>query len=915
MGLGDAILQAVLAYARARLEELVDEVLADAAAFAHALGVDAFVDAGGQVAAELASTRTEIAALGTSVSSDDLKGAATHLGAAVQHADAAAAIVGGRSLIDLLKDEIGWTNVTPQGLAAQLGVPAQVPGLTLTDGVLTYRIEVPGRTLLPAPLTLSFEKAVLSASLRIDGGSPAFAVAFATTGMEAGVVGLPGGGDGSVTSALTIGVNTDEGLTLQGSVAPRVVLPAAPKVGPLDVRELVMELPSTRPSTIDLGSTVTVDLGGVVTGTVDGAGLHVGIDPGAVADGHNPLSVAVKAPTGLGLAIDSGLVKGGGYLGERSGGYGGALELRLGPVEVQAVGLLTLEPSFALVVVMSVRFTPAIDLSFGFTLNAVGGVIGINHRVDGPALRAGIAGGALDHVLFPADPVAAAPAILSTLETVFPTDTGSVLVGPMVEIGWGRPISFLVAQLGVIVSLPDPLVVIVGRARIAIPAPELPIVDFNATLYGEISEDHLLILVSLRNSRIAGFPVSGDVGLLLQWAGDADVAISAGGFHPAYQPPPGLEGMHRIEVDLSPPAILQLRATAYVAVTTNSLQLGARVDLSADLAVASVSGFLQFDALVLFSPRFMFLIDLAIGLTVRALGTTLCGIHVNLHLEGPAPWRAEGHATISILWWDVSIDLGPYTWGNDDNPPPALADPRQLVFDALNRNPTGWQALLPPDADRAVTLLPVQADGTDAVVHPLGLFDVRQHAVPLETRLVRVGADQVPDDRQRVWFGMPTAGGVDAGAISAVTDRFAPGNYLDLTDDERLSRPAFEDMPAGARIRPPGEVAEHAASRQAELRYETFVADDPSGGRIRALLVDTIVSWSAGTMLAAGAAGRSTLRARKRYAVEPDPIVLAGSGESLLTSPMTGSPSGEATTFTLAAEKLSPELQIVRLGV
>ena len=66
--------------------------------------------------------------------------------------------------------------------------------------------------------------------------------------------------------------------------------------------------------------------------------------------------------TGIGIVLDTGLVRGGGFLGVRAGGYGGALQLRLGPVEVKAVGLLTLEPSFGLVVVMSIEFLPPIDL-------------------------------------------------------------------------------------------------------------------------------------------------------------------------------------------------------------------------------------------------------------------------------------------------------------------------------------------------------------------------------------------------------------------------------------------------------------------------------------------------------------------------------------------------------------------------
>ncbi len=133
--------------------------------------------------------------------------------------------------------------------------------------------------------------------------------------------------------------------------------------------------------------------------------------------------------------------------------------------------------------------------------------------------------------------------------------------------------------------------------------------------------------------------------------------------------------MERLQIDLSPPAILELRAEAYFAVTTNSLQLGARVEMGADLGVASISGHFGFDALVVFSPHFMFMIDLGIGLTVRALGVTLCGVNIQLHLEGPGPWRAEGSAEVEILWWTVDIDVGPFTWGDEDNPPPAPVRP------------------------------------------------------------------------------------------------------------------------------------------------------------------------------------------------------------------------------------------------
>ena len=281
----------------------------------------------------------------------------------------------------------------------------------------------------------------LTSRLSLSGADPVLSLSLALTKIEAGVGGGPIasllGGLGSAQADVTLGVDTTRGLTVGGGA--RVVLPALPKLGPLDLREITLEVPPGVRGAIDLGATIKADIGGVIQATVAGSGLRIGIDPAAATHGENPMSVSVKPPTGIGLLLDAGLVQGGGFLGERSGGYGGALQLRLGPVELQAVGLLTLDPEFALVVVMSISFMPPIDLTFGFTLNAVGGVLGIEHRLDGDALSAGLTSGALDNIMFPADPVAAAPAILDTLEAVFPVDHGSIVIGPMVEVGWGRP--------------------------------------------------------------------------------------------------------------------------------------------------------------------------------------------------------------------------------------------------------------------------------------------------------------------------------------------------------------------------------------------------------------------------------------------------------------------------------------------
>ena len=117
----------------------------------------------------------------------------------------------------------------------------------------------------------------------------------------------------------------------------------------------------------------------------------------------------------------------------------------------------------------------------------------------------------------------------------------------------------------------------------------------------------------------------------------------------------------------------------------------------------SISGYFAFDALIVFAPQFMFMIDLGIGSDRAGVRASRCAAsRSSCTVEGPAPWRAEGTPRSRSCGGRSPVDVGPFTWGDDDNPPPAPADPRQLARDALHHNPGAWQALVPPDADRVV---------------------------------------------------------------------------------------------------------------------------------------------------------------------------------------------------------------------
>ncbi len=127
-------------------------------------------------------------------------------------------------------------------------------------------------------------------------------------------------------------------------------------------------------------------------------------------------------PNGIGLVARCGHRQGRRLpVGLAANGYAGVLELKMLAVDVKAIAVLNTqsEAGFSLLLLIFGQF-PAIQLSFGFTLTGIGGLIGVQHTASPTALSQGISTGALDAVLFPENPVANAPQIINTLRTLFP---------------------------------------------------------------------------------------------------------------------------------------------------------------------------------------------------------------------------------------------------------------------------------------------------------------------------------------------------------------------------------------------------------------------------------------------------------------------------------------------------------------
>ncbi len=232
--------------------------------------------------------------------------------------------------------------------------------------------------------------------------------------------------------------------------------------GELSAVTLGLDLPDAAGSA-RATATATVEIGlGPLTARADNVGLDVALS--AAADGAGtlgPLDVDVgfKPPGRIGIDVDAGAVTGGGVLDldPATESYAGAVELQVGPLGLSAVGLLTTRlpdggSGFSLLVIVSGEFPP-VQLGFGFTLNAVGGLVGVNRRLHADPLRDAIRGGRADSILFPENVVANADRIISDVSAIFPPARDSFVFGPMVRLGWSTP-PILTADLGVVLELP-----------------------------------------------------------------------------------------------------------------------------------------------------------------------------------------------------------------------------------------------------------------------------------------------------------------------------------------------------------------------------------------------------------------------------------------------------------------------------
>ncbi|MBO4210530.1 DUF6603 domain-containing protein, partial [Micromonospora echinofusca] len=683
---------------------------------------------------------------------------------------------------------------------------------------------------------------------------------------------LPAGGL-RIGFDLGLGWSSRTGLHLAGAAALSADYPLhlpLPGGGLEGLRLALTADTSTR--TVSLTAATTVNLAlGPLRAVVANTGVRLDLtfpapapagtpDPTAGNLGGANLVPRFKAPDGVGLSVTNGVVNGGGYLfvDETRGRYAGVMALSMSTkdgafapargIALQATAILdTRQPdgsrftdtdgdsSFSLLMIGTFQWFPGLPLFWGISLTGLGLVVGHHRRSNPEEIGNAARAGTLDSLLFPTDVVGRAPSIVAALSRIFPADPTGTVVGAMVRLEMlSRQI---VADLAVVVEFPDPVrISVLGRVTIDFKAAGRLRLDAAGVL--DLDRRQFTLNAALVDSRLFGRPASGQMLLYASWGAKKTFVATIGGYHPRYVPPANLPVPERFTIQLLKNT-KGITLKAYLAVTSNSAQVGGEVLMKFEGGGFLLDGRATLDALVQFKP-FWFEVAITAKVALSYKGTDLLVIDLAIALNGPGEWHAWGHARIKFLCWEASAS---FDWRHGNQPvdrDPSFVDVAALLGDALT-GAAAWETGPGLPGAEPVTLRNVTDTGEVLLLSPGATLAVRQNVVPLDVELGRFGTSRITGPNRftisevRVGAG---DGAVRGTLGAAVLDDFAPGQFQDLTPEQQWMMPGFERQTAGRHVALPEGTALPAAPLTVHVgldgddAYDRVIIDDPdSAGR------------------------------------------------------------------------------------
>jgi hypothetical protein len=275
----------------------------------------------------------------------------------------------------------------------------------------------------------------------------------------------------------------------------------------------------------------------------------------------------------------------------------------------------------------------------------------------------------------------------------------------------------------------------------------------------------------------------------------------------------------------------KVKLEAYLAITSNSVQVGARADLrfsAGDKGHVRVVGYVYFDALFQFNP-FLMSVEVGAGVSVEFFGVPLLAIHLLFRLEGPSPWSVKGHAifVIATIEFKVAFDE---TFGERRITTVEETDLMPLIVEALEQA-GAWRSLAPQRSatHELVTLKATAGQEEALLLQPYARLAVQQSIAPLDTTLEKYGERGLVGDKQYYTISdlyVVQDNSTTSLSQQVVEEEFARAQYEELGEQEKLGLPAFEKFPAGVQLA--ADVLPVRAADQVELlpAYEVVLIEE-----------------------------------------------------------------------------------------
>jgi Family of unknown function (DUF6603) len=562
---------------------------------------------------------------------------------------------------------------------------------------------------------------------------------------------------------------------------------------------------------------------GPVIAKVENTGLGIEVStPKQEGDlGTTDFSFGFSPPKGVALSIDSEIIKGGGFLelDFENNRYAGVLDFKLDlkkrSIGLVAVGLINTrlpngEKGFSMLINISVIFSPAFPLAFGFKLAAVGGLVGIHRTMKVDILRERIQNGAINSIMFPENVIQNASKIISDLREVFPPQKNHYVVAPFFKIAYGTP-TLLEVDIGILFEFPfKGRLILLGSLAVYLPDKDAKkrLGEIHVDIFGDFNfaKSYILIEGRLRASKLVEITLTGGFAFMLDWGSNPQFLLSIGGFHPRYKKPAKFPEVPRITALIKKGDDIRLSCESYQAITSNSFQFGLNAELVINKGHARVYGFLGFNALFQFDP-FHFETDIRISVEVSYRGRSFFGIDLEFEFSGPEPWHAQGYAKIKVLFFSLKIKFN-VSWGDEQKAVPEVIKTDDLLerLQVQLQQSGNWSAKLPDEFSSAESLRSLEeSEKQDQIfVHPSGSLELRQNQIPLNMTLEKIGNSNLEAKTSyqisELVFG--TGEPADAKKQKPLQDYFSRGQFEKLTDDEKLSTPDFDLMTAGIEISP-----------------------------------------------------------------------------------------------------------------